>query len=149
MPKRSIASAIHALGASRAEILVSQGPAHSAARTAAERLQVSAAPRGEAPGLGRYITIAAAASTVVVLVVLVGVTVALMAASTSFVASIGIGAFAAVSGGWFVALIGGVLFANRFEESVLIPSFVDTELDRSPALLPPWPSATPVPGRRR
>lgn len=146
MPKRSIASAIHALGASRAEILVSQGPAHSAARTAAERLQVSAAPRGEAPGLGRYITIAAAAST---LVVLVGVTVALMAASTSFVASIGIGAFAAVSGGWFGALIGGVLFANRFEESVLIPSFVDTELDRSPALLPPWPSATPVPGRRR
>lgn len=146
MPKRSIASAIHALGASRAEILVSQGPAHSAARTAAERLQVSAAPRGEAPGLGRYITIAAAASTVVVLV---GVTVALMAASTSFVASIGIGAFAAVSGGWFGALIGGVLFANRFEESVLIPSFVDTELDRSPALLPPWPSATPVPGRRR
>lgn len=146
MPKRSIASAIHALGASRAEILVSQGPAHSAARTAAERLQVSAAPRGEAPGLGRYITIAAAASTVVVLV---GVTVALMAASTSFVASIGIGAFAAVSCGWFGALIGGVLFANRFEESVLIPSFVDTELDRSPALLPPWPSATPVPGRRR
>lgn len=146
MPKRSIASAIHALGASRAEILVSQGPAHSAARTAAERLQVSAAPRGEAPGLGRYITIAAAAST---LVVLVGVTVALMAASTSFVASIGIGAFAAVCGGWFGALIGGVLFVNRFEESVLIPSFVDTELDRSPALLPPWPSATPVPGRRR
>lgn len=146
MPKRSIASAIHALGASRAEILVSQGPAHSVARTAAERLQVSAAPRGEAPGLGRYITIAAAASTVVVLV---GVTVALMAASTSFVASIGIGAFAAVCGGWFGALIGGVLFANRFEESVLIPSFVDTELDRSPALLPPWPSATPVPGRRR
>lgn len=146
MPKRSIASAIHALGASRAEILVSQGPAHSAARTAAERLQVSAAPRGEAPGLGRYITIAAAAST---LVVLVGVMVALMAASTSFVASIGIGAFAAVCGGWFGAFIGGVLFVNRFEESVLIPSFVDTELDRSPALLPPWPSATPVPGRRR
>ena len=146
MSNRSIATAIHALGASRAEILISRGPERPVSRAAAERPQVRTVSRDEAPGLGRYIAIAAAASTLVVLVV---VTVGLMAASTSFVASLGIGAFAAVwGGGGFGAMIGGVLYVHRFEEPVLIPSLVGTELDRSPALLPPWPSATSVPGRR-
>jgi hypothetical protein len=146
MPNRSIATAIHGLAASRPEILVSQGPRPSAASAPAGRPEASAASRDEAPRLGRYIAVAAAASASIVLVV---VTVGLMAASTSFVASLGIGAFAAAwGGGGFGAMIGGVLYVHRFEEPGLTPSLVGTELDRSPALLPPWPSEAPVPGRR-
>ena len=146
MSNRSIATALHALGASRAEILVSRGPRPSATRAPVTRQGARASSRDEAPGLGRYVAIAVAVSTSVVLV---GVTMALMVASRSFVDSLGIGAFAAVwGGGGFGAMIGGVLYVHRFEEPVLIPSLVGTELDRSPALLPSWPSVTPAPGRR-
>lgn len=146
MSNRSMSTAIHALGASRAEILMSRGPGPSAAGAAPERPKASAVARDETPGLGRHVAIAAAASALIVLVV---VTVSVLVASRSFGASLGIGAGAAVwGGGAFGAMIGGVLHVHRFEEPVLIPSLVGTELDRSPALLPPWPSSTPVPGRR-
>lgn len=145
MPKRSISTAVQALGADRAEILMSQAHGPPAARAVREIPRDRTASRHELPGLGRYVAIAAAASFVVVLV---GVSAGLMAASTSFVDSLGIGAFAAVwGGGGFGAMIGGVLYVHRFEEPAPIPSLVGSELDRSPEVLAPWPSATPVPGR--
>ncbi|WP_421119619.1 hypothetical protein ACE2AJ_20000 [Aquihabitans daechungensis] len=83
------------------------------------------------------------------MIVLIVVTAALMAANTAFVDSLGIGAFAALTGGGgFGVMVGGVLYVERFEEPVLIPSMVGTARDRSPELLPPWPSSTPVAGRR-
>lgn len=146
MSGQSIANALHALGASRAEVLITHGHRPLAARAAAARPAARAASGDDTPTLGRYIATAAATSFAVVLVL---VTAGLLAASTSFAGSLGIGAFAAVwGGGGFGAMIGGVLYVHRYEEPVFIPSLVGSELDRSPALLPSWPSSTPVPGRR-
>ena len=73
----------------------------------------------EAPGLGRLIATAAAASTSVVLVT---VTAALLANGTPFATALAIGAFAALwGGGGFGAMIGGVLHAHRTEHPVLAP----------------------------
>jgi len=146
MSHRSIATALHALGANRAEILISRGPGSSAAGAKPARPRARETSVPEAPALGRYIAIAAAAAASIVLVV---TTVGLMVAGTSFAASLGIGAFVAVwGGGGFGALIGGVLYVHRVEEPAPIPSLVGTDLDRSPELLAPWPSDTSVPGRR-
>lgn len=146
MPNQSIATALHALGASRAEVLITHVGRPPTTSAAVVRSEAEATPRADTPTPGRSIATAAAASFAIVLV---AVTAGLMAAGTPFVDSLGIGAFSAVwGGGGFGAMIGGVVHVHRCEEPVVIPSLVGSELDRSPALLPSWPSSTPVPGRR-
>lgn len=115
---------------------------------AADQAPVPVTQRSQSdpPGLGRSIVIASAAT---ITIVLVGVTAGLLATGTSLASSIGIGVFAALwGGGGFGAMIGGVVHVHRFGERTHHPSVVGSELDRSPALLPVWPSHTPIASRR-
>jgi hypothetical protein len=103
--------------------------------------------RDELPGLGRSIVVAGGAA---VLIVLGAVTIGLLTMGASWTSSLGIGAFAALwGGGGFGAMIGGVLYAHRADGGTPAPSLVGSEHDLSPALLPAWPSSTPVAAQRR
>jgi hypothetical protein len=137
-------SALRALGANRAEILMTQVHGPPPAAAPAERRRRRAGAEDQLPGLGRYVATAAAAAGLVVLIV---VSAGLLVADASVATALGIGSFAAVwGGGGFGAMIGGVLYVHRFEEPALIPSLVGTEEDVAPALLPPWPSEPSVRG---
>jgi hypothetical protein len=104
------------------------------------------ATRSEPFGLGRSMLVAGAAAVTFVLVAVAG---GLTATGSSFVEALGIGTFAALwGGGGFGAMIGGVVHAHRAEPRAAVPSPVGSADDRSPALLPPWPSTTPVAGAR-
>ena len=82
--------------------------------------------------------------------VLSAVTIGLLTLGASSTSSLGIGAFAALwGGGGFGVMIGGVLYAHRADGGTPTPSLVGSEHDLSPALLPAWPSSTPVAGQRR
>jgi hypothetical protein len=107
----------------------------------------SSRPRDGHPSLGRSIVVATATA---VPLVLATVAICLATTGTSLTSSLGIGAFAALwGGGGFGVMIGGVLYAHRADAGTPVPSLVGSEHDLSPALLPAWPSSTPVSGRRR
>ncbi|HWJ98275.1 MAG TPA: hypothetical protein VNQ33_08955 [Acidimicrobiales bacterium] len=144
MPDRSTVEPSGGVGST--EALVSRAPTNLAAGSVGSSRDAATRARDGEPGLGRSIAVAAAVSMAVVLAAVTGV---LVATGAPVVTSLGIGAFAALwGGGGFGAMIGGVLYAQRVEEPVSRPSLVGSDLDRTPALLAPWPSTTPVPGRR-
>ena len=107
----------------------------------------SSKARDGGPSLGRTIVVAMA---IAVPSVLATVAMSLATTGASLTSSLGIGAFAALwGGGGFGVMIGGVLYAHRADAGTPTPSLVGSEYDLSPALLPAWPSSTPVSGRRR
>lgn len=129
----------------RFEALV--GRAQPPPGSAATPTRENPSSRDELPGLGRSIVVAGGAA---VLMVLSAVTVGLLTLGAPWTSSLGIGAFAALwGGGGFGVMIGGVLYAHRADGGTPTPSLVGSEHDLSPALLPAWPSSTPVAARRR
>jgi hypothetical protein len=89
------------------------------------RPPVLARAHEESPGLGRTLVRFVAASTAIVLAV---VTLGLMAAGTSLVDALGIGALAALwGGGGFGAMLGGVFFVHGADRSAPARSLVPAE----------------------